>query len=89
MKSPLRLLLATLGVLLALVLSACGALDEGDDGKDVAEAEEGATPVRVGYLHTIAATTSSGSARSTASGPTPASTSRPPSSTPGSSSARR
>lgn len=54
MKSPHRLLVGTIGVLLALVLSACGALDEGGDGKDVADAQEGATEVKVGYLHTIA-----------------------------------
>jgi NitT/TauT family transport system substrate-binding protein len=40
---------------LALALAACGALDEGGgDKKGVAKAKDGATVVKVGYLHTIA-----------------------------------
>jgi NitT/TauT family transport system substrate-binding protein len=49
-----RHLAAALLAVLALLTTACGALDEGGDSKDVAKAEEGATPVKVGYLHTIA-----------------------------------
>lgn len=49
-----RLLLTACAVVLALVATACGALDEGGESKDVAQAGEDATPVRIGYLHTIA-----------------------------------
>ena len=50
-----RLLGTALVAVLALALAACGALDEGGgDSKDAAKAKEGATEVKVGYLHTIA-----------------------------------
>jgi len=54
MTSLRRLIRTALVAFLVLVLAACGALDEGGDNKDVAKAEEGATEVKVGYLHTIA-----------------------------------
>jgi NitT/TauT family transport system substrate-binding protein len=54
MTSLRRLIGTALMVVLALFLTACGALDEGGDDKDVAKAKEGATEVKVGYLHTIA-----------------------------------
>ncbi len=50
-----RLLGTALVALLALALAACGALDEGGgDDKGTAKAKEGATEVKVGFLHTIA-----------------------------------
>ena len=50
-----RLLGTLLAALLTLLLAACGALDEGGGGDDAAaEPKEGATQVKVGYLHTIA-----------------------------------
>jgi NitT/TauT family transport system substrate-binding protein len=54
MTAVRRLIGVALMAVLALVLGACGALDEGGDGKDVVKADEGATEVKVGYLHTIA-----------------------------------
>jgi NitT/TauT family transport system substrate-binding protein len=46
---------AALATGLAVLVSAgCGALDEGGESADVVKAGEGATTVRVGYLHTIA-----------------------------------
>jgi NitT/TauT family transport system substrate-binding protein len=54
MTSLRRLIGVPLVALFALVLAACGALDEGGDDKGVSKAKEGATQVKVGYLHTIA-----------------------------------
>jgi NitT/TauT family transport system substrate-binding protein len=44
----------TAAAVAAVLLSACGALDEGGGDGGSAAAPEGATTVRVGYLHTIA-----------------------------------
>ena len=49
-----RLLGTVLVAVLALALAACGALDEGGGDDGAAKAKEGATEVKVGYLHTIA-----------------------------------
>ncbi len=49
-----RLLGTALVAVLVLALAACSALDEGGDSKDVVKAKDGATEVKVGYLHTIA-----------------------------------
>lgn len=54
MTSLRRLIGTALVVVFVLVLTACGALDEGGDNKDVAEAKDDATVVKVGFLHTIA-----------------------------------
>jgi len=54
MTSLRRLIGTTLMVVLALVLSACGALDEGGDTKNVAAPKDDAIVVKVGFLHTIA-----------------------------------
>ncbi|MEO7351028.1 MAG: ABC transporter substrate-binding protein, partial [Marmoricola sp.] len=49
-----RLIGTALVALLVLASAACGALDEGGEGKDVVHAKGNATEVKVGYLHTIA-----------------------------------
>ena len=54
MTSLRRLIGTALMVVLVLVLSACGALDEGGDNLDVVEAKSDAAEVKVGFLHTIA-----------------------------------
>ena len=46
-------LVAVAAASLALLTSACGALDEGG-GSGAEEAPDDATTVRIGYLHTIA-----------------------------------
>jgi NitT/TauT family transport system substrate-binding protein len=54
MTSLRRLIGTALVAVLAVVLAACGALDEGGDNKDAVKAKSGAKEVKVGYLHTIA-----------------------------------
>jgi NitT/TauT family transport system substrate-binding protein len=54
MTSLRRLIGTALIAVLALVMAACGALDEGGDDKGVAKAKADAKEVKIGYLHTIA-----------------------------------
>lgn len=54
MNTLLRRFTAVGAGLLLLAATGCGALDEGETTANVAKAKDGATTVRVGYLHTIA-----------------------------------